>query len=145
MDKLTREAQYHGEFFESLTFFQKSLAALSGDKSEVCLKELNKFFDEHIVDHFKFEEKEIFDVIINLATTEEKHFIRNLQEEHIQLLDKIDRFKDIFAQCETEPEKDKLEELVKLSKGMIETMLDHAHKEDTQLFPLLRKYHLNVE
>ncbi|MFH1239096.1 MAG: hemerythrin domain-containing protein [bacterium] len=145
MDKLTKEAQYHGEIFESLTFFQKSLAALAGEKSESCLKDLNIFFDEHIVEHFQFEEKEIFDIIIKSATPEEKHLIRSLQEEHIQLLDRIDRFKDLFAQCEVKPEKNKLEARVTLSKDIVETMLAHARKEDTELFPLLRKYHLDIE
>lgn len=139
MDKLTEAAQAHGEIFESMTFFKKAMAVVSNQKTPDDIKELNKFFDSHIVAHFQFEEKEIFPFVLTNGTPEEKHLIRSLQQEHIRLFDKLDQFKDLISKLDSHPEEDEVNKLASLSKEIIEMTLKHGRKEDDELFPLLKE------
>ena len=145
MDKLTKEAQQHGEIFESMTFFKKSLEAFTNGEAPDYIKKLQKFIDEYIVAHFEFEEKELFPTILESGVPKEKHLIRELQIEHVQALDKVDQFKDFISSYGCQPERDQVKEIMDQSRGIIEMILMHARKEDIELSPLLKKYEINLK
>ena len=145
MDKLTKESQDHGEIFESMTFFEKSLNAFANGEAPDYVEKLQKFIDEYIVEHFNFEEKELFPAILKSGTLKEKHLIRDLQIEHIEALDKTDQFKELISSYGYQPKGDQVKEIMEQIKGIIEMVLAHARKEDSELFPLLKKYEINLE
>ena len=139
MDKLTKLALEHGQVFETLAFFKESIfLADPKKKPQERLKELYKFFSEEVVKHFQFEEEEIFPSVISAGTQEEKIIVRSLQHEHIDILDKIDQFKDSILNSNLDENKRQMQESLTLSKEIMELMLKHARKEDDSLFPLLK-------
>ncbi|MCI5228086.1 MAG: hypothetical protein D3918_15900, partial [Candidatus Electrothrix sp. AX2] len=64
MDKLTKAYLDHGMISEEMTFFKKFVQGIDADEVEHYLSKLRKFSEEYIVNHFKFEEEEIFPLII---------------------------------------------------------------------------------
>lgn len=145
MDKLTRESQDHKGIFEALTFFRKSLSVTSDEKREDYVKDLSKFFQENIDAHFEFEEKEIFPLVLAVSSSEEKHFIRELQQEHIRILDKLDQFNELIVKSGFHPEEKQKNELLELSNEIIKMVLDHARKEDLKLFPILENIGIDLK
>ena len=69
MDKLIKESQEHGEIFESLTFFKKSLEVFANSETSDFIEKLQKFIDVYIVTHFEFEENELFPTILESGTS----------------------------------------------------------------------------
>ena len=145
MDTITRHAQSHGEIFEALTFFNKAMALMKNDQMPEFIKKISKLFEEDIVNHFKTEEREIFSVVLSCGSLPEKRMIRALQREHIDVLEKIDHFKDMVAAFSLKPSEAQTSELASLNKDIIATMLDHSHREDKELFPLLKEIGCRIE
>ena len=145
MDKLLKHAQAHGEIFESLAFFNKATAAIEGKKTIDYLKDFSKLFLKDIVSHLKFEESQIFSIVFSGGTLTDKELIRALQHEHIDLLNKIDQFNDLFSKCNFQPTKNNLKILVEVSREIIKMMLTHSRKEDRELFPLLKRLGYSIE
>lgn len=145
MDTITRHAQSHGEIFEALTFFNKAIAVMQKDQMPEFIAKISKLFEEDIVNHFKTEEKEIFSVVLSCGKLLEKRMVRSLQREHIEVLEKIDQFKDMVLKCGLKPNEAQAKELASLNKDIIETMLSHSHREDKELFPLLKEIGCRIE
>ncbi len=145
MDKLTKESQEHGEIFESLTFFKKSLEVFANSETSDYIEKFQKFIDMYIVAHFEFEENELFPAILKNGTMKEKHLIRELQLEHDRTLGKVDQFKDLISSYGYQPIGVQIKEIIKQSRGIIEMMLQHTRKEDMELFPMLKKYEINLK
>jgi len=140
MDKLTREAQEHGEIFESLIFFEKLIPVLS-DKN---IEKFKSFLDEHAEDHFEFEEKEIFPIILDKGTNEEKNLIEELQSQHKEILDMINQLDKLVSTHGASSSGNNKEKIMKLNTKIIESLLAHARKEDTDIFPIFKKYGNNI-
>lgn len=145
MDKLTKESQEHGEIFESLTFFKKSLEVFANSETLNYIEKFKKFIEEYLVAHFEFEENELFPTILKSGTLKEKHLIRELQLEHNQTLVKVDQFKDLISSYGYQPIGVQIKEIIKHSREIIEMMLQHTRKEDKELFPMLKKYEINLK
>ncbi len=145
MDKLTKESQEHGEIFESLTFFKKSLEVFANSETSDFIEKFQKFIDEYLVEHFEFEENELFPTILKGGTPKEKHLIRELQLEHDQILGKVDQFKNLISSCGYQPIGVQIKEIIRYSREIIKMVLQHARKEDKELFPMLRKYEINLK
>lgn len=145
MDKLTREAQEHGEVFEKLTLFKKFVSVLPSGSVTDWIRDFREFLEGYVVDHFRFEEDELFPAVLAIGMDKEKDFIQDLQQEHIRVLDKVGQFKDLSSKCGSEPDEKQINELVSLSSQIIEMITKHAHKEDNGLFPLFKKYHFDLE
>jgi iron-sulfur cluster repair protein YtfE (RIC family) len=143
MDKITKLAQDHGEVFEALAFFNESLSKITIDNqtsADDCMVNINTFFGKQLSDHFEFEEKEIFPVVLSIGKAQEKHLVRDLQREHIDIMEKVDQIRDAIIAMGY-PEKcdwNNLEELIKLNKEAIDMLMKHARKEDLQLYPFLK-------
>lgn len=145
MDKLTKESQEHGEIFESLTFFKKSLEVFANSETLNFIEKFKKIIEEYLVAHFEFEENELFPTILKSGTLKEKHLIRELQLEHNQTLGKVDQFNDLISSYGYQPIGVQIKEIMKHSREIIEMMLQHTRKEDKELFPMLKKYEINLK
>jgi hemerythrin-like domain-containing protein len=138
MDVLSREAQEHGEIFESIAFFKQSLSAMSaGDYGLV--EKIQRFLRDSIVEHFKYEEKNVFEPILSQGTLKEKMFIRDLQSEHLDILREIDVFENIAARCKVGGAV-KVPAIRAAARTVIGLMHKHARREDLRLFSIAEKY-----
>jgi len=140
MDKLTREAHDHGKILESMVFFEKFLKTITSNESEDYTVRLHQFSDEYIVEHFRFEEEEIFPVILRKGTPEERAFIEELQDDHQQILASLEEFKGTVSLYEPQPSREQVRKIINASEAVISEILVHARKEDERLFPALKKY-----
>jgi len=143
MDKLTREAHEHGKILESMVFFENFLKTITSDDAENYTVRLHQFSDEYIVQHFKFEEEELFPAILQKGSPEERAFIKELQDDHKQILASLAEFKKIISLYDPQPPtKEQVKEIINSSEAVISQILIHARKEDKRLFPALKKYKL---
>jgi hemerythrin-like domain-containing protein len=140
MDKLTRETHEHGKILESMVFFEKFLKTITSDDAENYTVRLHQFSDEYIVEHFKFEEEDIFPVILHKGSSEEREFIEELEEDHKRILASLAEFKEIISLYEPRPSKEQVKEIIRSIEALISQILVHARKEDKRLFPALKKY-----
>ena len=143
MDTLTRETHEHDKILESMVFFEKFLKTITSDDAENYTERLHQFSDEYIVQHFNFEEQEIFPFIIQNGALEEREFIEELQEDHKQILASLAEFKKIISLYDPQPPtKEQIKKIINASEVVISQILVHARKEDKRLFPALKKYKL---
>lgn len=145
MDAITRHAQAQGEIFEALTFFNKAMSVTGKDKAPDYIKKISKLFEQDIITHLKTEESEIFPMALSVGTLSEKRLIRSLQREHINVLEKIDQFKDLVLKSGLHPNEEQMKEITVVNADIIELMLSHARKEDEELFPLLKAMGCRIE
>ncbi len=137
MDKLTRAYLDHGMISEEMTFFEKFLEGVDADDLENYIKRLQRFSDEYIVKHFKFEEEEIFPMILKYGNAKEKEMVQELQDEHARILNKLSGFMETVLGYGSAPTKKQVEEIMLSSRALLELILVHARKEDVELFPNL--------
>lgn len=139
MDKLTREAREHGKIRELMVFFNNFLKAITNNDIENYSEQLHKFSDEYIVDHFRFEEQEVFPLILEQGSAEEKKLIKELLEDHEQILTFLAEFKKTISSCSPKPNKEEVKHIIKSSETVVSKIIRHARKEDKKLFPALKK------
>ena len=137
MDKLTKAYLDHGMISEEMTFFRKFVEGIDADKVEDYIKKIRKFSDEYIIEHFRFEEVEIFPLILQYGNEKEKKMVLMLQDEHIKILEKLDQFMAEVASYGAHPTKKEIERIMVSSRALLEMVLVHARKEDAHLFPNL--------
>jgi hemerythrin-like domain-containing protein len=143
MDKLTREVNEHGKILEAMVFFDKFFKTITSDDVENYTERLHQFSDEYIVQHFEFEEKEIFPFILQKGSPEERGLIEELQDDHEQILASLAEFKEIISLYDHQPPtREQVKNIIKSSETVINHILVHARKEDKRLFPALKKYKL---
>lgn len=144
MDKLSKAMQEHAKISESTTFFKESLEIFTERGGTDCIEKIQKFLNDDIIAHFEFEEKKLFLPVLMTGTLKEKHLIRELQIEHIQMLDKIDQLKAsiLFYNSSAGKEirlKKIMASVIGIYGAIYEEFLKHAHKEDAELFPIFKK------
>lgn len=138
MDKLMQAAEEHGRIFEEMTLFESLLATFSRAWDPDFPGRVRQFFAEVIMPHFAFEEQELFPPVLEQGTGPERKLVRELQMEHIHLLQAMDNFKELLRTLETLPADQRPLAVGKEVRGLIRTLLDHARKEDEQFFPLVK-------
>ncbi|MCI5223929.1 MAG: hemerythrin domain-containing protein [Candidatus Electrothrix sp. AR4] len=137
MDKLTRAYLDHGKISEEMTFFEKFLEVFEAGEVQSYIERLRNFSDEYIVEHFKFEEEEIFPLIFQHGNAKEKRMAQELQEEHAEILGQLIKFKGIVFSYGSQPNEKQVEEIMLSSRMVVKMILAHARKEDVLLFPNL--------
>ncbi|MCI5166946.1 MAG: hypothetical protein D3903_12850 [Candidatus Electrothrix sp. GM3_4] len=137
MDKLTKAYLDHGMISEEMTFFKKFVEGIDADEVQNYLKRLRRFSDEYITNHFRFEEKEIFPMILKHGDEKEKRMVQRLQEDHVKILKKLAQFMKEVASYGGLPTEQQIEKIMLSSRELLEMILVHARKEDIQLFPNL--------
>ncbi len=137
MDKLTRAYLDHGMISEEMTFFKKFVEGMNVDEVENYLTRLRKFSEEYIINHFRFEEEEVFPLILKYGNEKEKKMVHMLQDDHVVILKELARFMKKVASYGVHPTEEEIEDIMRSSRAVLEMVLIHARKEDTQLFPNL--------
>lgn len=137
MDKLTKAYLDHGMISEEMTFFEKFVEGIDADAVEDYLIRLEKFSEEYIVNHFRFEEEEVFPLILKYGNEKEKKMVRMLKNDHVNILKKLDEFMKEVASYGAHPSEAEIEEIMRSSRELLEMVLLHARKEDAHLFPNL--------
>jgi hemerythrin-like domain-containing protein len=137
MDKLTKLCFDHSYLSERMAFFEKLIEAIESNDLKSYIKKLHFFTEEYIVNHFKFEEEQIFPMIIQHGSQEEKKMVQELHLEHAQILGELDTFQKKLLHYDSSISKKDVEEIVQASRGIVKMILLHAQKEDEQLFPNL--------
>jgi hemerythrin-like domain-containing protein len=120
-----------------MAFFEKLVEAIESGKLDNYIENIQFFIDEYIVKHFKFEEEKIFPMIIQHGSPEERAMIQELQQEHVQILNELDTFRERLLCYNSSLLKKDVEKIIGSSKGIVKMILMHAQKEDEQLFPNL--------
>jgi GTP-binding protein EngB required for normal cell division len=81
-----------------------------------------------------------------IGELEIKQVVRELQQEHILILSKLDKLKDIIFKYGFSFYDEKVEgEFMGLAKEAIELLLKNARKEDEELFPYLEEKGMNIK
>ena len=134
MDKLNRMSLDHGNISEKMTLFNKLCETFKAGEAFKNVERLLKFSDEYIAEHFKFEEEEIFPMISQHGNAKEKKIIQELLEEHIQITNHLDKIKNAVFTCDSRTNKEQIQEVMLSCKVVINMKINHAKKEDVQLF-----------
>ena len=140
MDRLTREIYEHDNVLEELFLFENYLKVFSLTSSENYIKRIHFFLDEFIVNHFEFEEEEIFPFILKECNSDEKQFIQQLCDEHAVVLKHVAEFKDKILSYGTPLDTDKICDILISIQPVMSMIRDHARKEDERLLPAIKKY-----
>jgi iron-sulfur cluster repair protein YtfE (RIC family) len=144
MDKLIKASRDHEKISETFGFFLKSFHAQSTDEEENLTEKFSKFLDDYVIEHFKFEEREIFPLIMKKGMEEEKVLISKLEKQHIQIFKIVNQFKKLSSKCDLHPPEGECNKLKELTRKIIEMVFKHALQEDEELFPVLKKYEVNL-
>lgn len=137
MDKLTKAYLDHGMISEEMTFFKKFVEGIDADEVENYLVRIRKFSKEYIVNHFRFEEEEVFPLILKYGNEKEKKMVKMLKDDHVKILKKLNQFMKKVASYGEYPTEEEIEEIMRSSRELLEMVLLHARKEDAHLFPNL--------
>lgn len=137
MDKLTKAYLDHGMISEEMTFFEKFVEGIDADEVEDYLRRLRKFSEEYIINHFRFEEEEIFPLILKYGNEKEKKLVQMLQDDHVKILKELAQFMKKVTSYGDHPTAKEVEGIMLSSRVVLEMVLLHARKEDTHLFPNL--------
>jgi iron-sulfur cluster repair protein YtfE (RIC family) len=137
MDKLTKESLEHAKISEEITILEKLLETFEAGEALKNVERLLSFSDKYIVEHFKFEEEEIFPLILQYGNAKEKRTVHDFQEEHVQILDNLAEIKKTVLLYDSQPDEKQIKEIMMPSRMVVKMILEHARKEDVQLFPHL--------
>ena len=142
-DKLKEQ---HSQISEETELFRVVLPYIGGKKAYNDIKKVIDFFDQNINAHFAYEEQNVFKTILVAGEPEIKQVVSELQQEHIVILGKYHKLKDIVLKhgfsFQDEEVKD---DFVGLSKDIIGLILHHARKEDEKLIPWLESEGINIK
>ncbi|WP_339137528.1 MAG: hemerythrin domain-containing protein [Candidatus Electrothrix sp. GW3-4] len=141
MDKLSREVFEHGKVLEELYFFDNYTKVFSRVSCEDYLEKINTFLDEFVIEHFEFEEKEIFPFILEKCNRYyEEKMIQELRDEHLIILEHVAEFKAQIKPLTSRLNSEIFCKILLLSQPLRREIMSHARKEDEQLLPAIKKY-----
>jgi len=141
MDALSRISREHGQVYEALTVFKKLIEVESDQASFMKMRE---FFRDLVVPHFKFEEDQLFPIMLKYGVSEEKAVTEELLKEHAGIMEAFAKFSAAFdivvdGDFEGNPA------LKAMTTGIAKMLLDHTHKEDKSFYPNLKRYLLRPQ
>ncbi len=134
----------HAQFLEEGEFIKSALSYIYTDEATKNVKKTINFIEKKII-HLDNEEESLFRILTSKGNLKTKRLVRELQHEHINILSVYDEIKDIilnkgFVINDGEAR----ERYVGLVKELLELFLDHARKEDENLFPVCEARHIKV-
>jgi len=145
MDKITREAKEHDDIMEFIAIYQGALAKISYKGPWNRIKELQNFINDHIPPHFKFEEEEIFPILMEKGMDKEKLLVQELLAEHTQIRDELAKFDALLSEYSSPPKEEETYKLREKVNKIISTILEHAQAEDKKLFPILQEFKIDLK
>ena len=145
VDPLERLIKDHRDISEYLENLQQILGFLHDEEAWTKLKPIEDFFQRSMVDHFSFEETEVFPpVLLKSFTPQTMLLMAKLQKEHASMLQAFEEFRKIAAEKPSPVDKETQARIRAAGLDIIERLLSHASQEDRELFPILI-YHRAAE
>jgi iron-sulfur cluster repair protein YtfE (RIC family) len=140
VDPLKRLIKDHRDVSEYLGNLREILGFLDEEKAWSELTPIKNFFERNVVTHFKFEEEVVFPAILSkCATSESIKLILELQREHGSILKDLEEFQKIIPESAIPLDKEMCEKVSIVGRGIIDSILPHASKEDDRLLPIIEK------
>jgi hemerythrin-like domain-containing protein len=140
VDAIDKVAQDHREIAESLAFLEAFLEAFTKGQAPRYAEKARKFYSEYIVEHFRWEEDELFPSVVDKCDAGERKLIEELKNEHPRILSKVAAFSDQVTAWQPEPGRGHVLEITSANTALFQMLMAHARKEERRLFPILRKY-----
>ncbi|MFQ3675385.1 MAG: hemerythrin domain-containing protein [Endomicrobiia bacterium] len=139
MEYLTKiMAHKHEQIKEEFLFYKDVVSFVYHKNYGRRIEPMFKFFVKNILPHFKMEEL-IYMIIEKSATVKEQKIMKQIIDEHTDILKKLNNLKELAIKHNLSDLKTKNmfnEEF----KKIVKTILAHAQKEDEKLFPIYKKY-----
>ncbi len=133
VDPLEQLIKYHKNISEYVLDFEK-YSEFTHDPKTWKTPEFDYFLKKYFYDHFMFEERKIFPVLIKkVGGARLKEIIQELYADHEKMLSKVDRIREAVKE-------DKIDrEIFMLAKEVFGQMLEHAGREDDEIIPVIKK------
>lgn len=126
----------HHEVLQKTEALNRAITSLAtGRIAEAMpiLRDYANFINRAILPHFNLKEKVILPILVR-HSKRSKDLAAMLSEEHTFLRECFERYCRLIEEDPLNPT------LAELCRGMCSKLLEHAHKEDEVIIPLLRKY-----
>ena len=128
----------HGVTKERLTMLKKALPLLNGNALGNKLEEISNFLNKYVVRHFENEETIFFILKRDSSLNpEEAKIVEEIINEHTPLIAMLEKFNSHLKS--SADDKDIKEIVTKIGVNLVELLLNHAKKEDNEMFPIIRR------
>ncbi len=136
---------FHKEISEETLMFKSLLPYLNSEGAYNNLRKVMEFFQDRVLAHFNWEETEVFPLALAVSDLEFKKVVRDLQQQHIVIIGKLDILNDIIMKHGFSFVSDKVkDDFIRTSREMIEIMLQHSRTEDTEFYPFLKEKDIRI-
>ncbi len=133
VDPLEQFLRYHKYVSEYITNFEK-FSELSHDPEFIKSPEFDDFLKKYFYEHFNFESKKIFPVLVEKVGGERiRKMVQELQSEHEEMLEKLSNLKNRLK------EGDSGGDVFFLAREVLSRLVEHGAKEDDELLPVLNR------
>ncbi|MBU1124564.1 MAG: hemerythrin domain-containing protein [Candidatus Omnitrophica bacterium] len=140
-DKVREE---HKEVSEQMWMLKKSLQYLNDEEAYSNIRKVIDFFKDSVLKHFEWEEHEVFPIALAIGDLEIKQVVRELQQQHIFIISRFDIIADIIMKYGFSLNNEMKNKFIETSKEMLGAVLQHAQKEDKELFPFLEDKNVDL-
>lgn len=138
--------EVHKKTTEQMWLLKNTLPYLNNEESYNTVRKVIEFFKNTILRHFEWEERDVFPVALAIGEIDIKQVVRELQQQHIFIISKFDILADIIVKYGFTFNDEKTKNnFIETSKEMLNTVLQHAHKEDEELYPFLEDKNVNLD
>jgi len=136
----------HKQVFTEMMAYKDSLSYLNNEEAYNNIKKVVDYFKEKVLYHFDWEEQKVFPIALAIGDLNYKQIVRELQMQHILIISKFDIIADIIFRYGFSFTDEKIKnEFIRVSKEMIGLILQHAQKEDADLFPFLENKGIKLD
>jgi len=136
----------HKQITEQMWLLESALPYLNKEESYNNARKVTDYFKNTILRHFEWEEREVFPVALAVGDLDIKLIVRELQQQHIFIISRFDIIADIILKYGFSFNDEKVKsKFIQSGKEMLESVLQHAHKEDEELFPFLEDKNVNID
>lgn len=125
----------HAGIREYAEFLDKMPGKIVAEKKWTGLEKVEQFFVQELRPHFTLEEETVFP---SLAGQVPETLISTLIAEHARILDSVDEMEVIIRQQVLPLPNDVIRKLNEIIIKLSAQLLDHATKEDEQIYPLYK-------
>lgn len=139
MDIVAKLVTGHRDLFERQDVLVKLSQAIDNDAFfwDSAVK-VSEFFDKEVRQHLEIEERVLFPVMRKALPADKLSVLDGIEKEHGPLGEKLTNFETISKSHNRFPSKVTREEMVRAAQDVLEPLLDHARREDQELFPLIK-------
>lgn len=133
VDPLEQLLKYHRNISEYVIDFEKTMD-YSRDSESWKTPEFEDFLKKYFYDHFAFEERRIFPVMVKkIGGAALNETVQELYKEHEEMLAKVSKVRKAVKEDAVD------REVFMLAREVFSQLLEHAAKEDDEIVPVLKK------